>query len=246
MAASSLRDSQMTMARYLRDPGVNPPPQGVERRRLKIYEDLVYNNIEGFISGGFPVLRSLYCDDNWHEMVRCFIDNHRCHSPYFLEISQEYIQFLMEDYQLGASDPVFMVELAHYEWAELALDVSEEELPPPHESLEISGTSIVRLSPVAWVLSYRFPVHRIGPGFQPTEATEPTYLAVYRDRQDSVQFMELNSATARLLELVRDNDGQALSVLLDQLAQELGIAPEALQASGLQQVQEFSERSIII
>ncbi|MCP4827546.1 MAG: DUF2063 domain-containing protein, partial [Proteobacteria bacterium] len=46
----------MIMARYLRDPQNNPPPEDVEQRRLKIYEDLIYNNIEGFISSGFPVL----------------------------------------------------------------------------------------------------------------------------------------------------------------------------------------------
>ena len=83
-----MRDSQLTMARYLRDPAGNPPPEGVEERRLKVYEDLVYNNIEGFISGGFPVLRSLYADADWHGLVRLFIDQHRCRSPYFLEISQ--------------------------------------------------------------------------------------------------------------------------------------------------------------
>ncbi|NND68688.1 MAG: DUF2063 domain-containing protein, partial [Halioglobus sp.] len=120
----------MTMARYLRDPDGNPPPQGVDGRRLKIYRDLIYNNIEGFIRSGFPVLRSLYGDEDWHSMVRQFIDNHRCHSPYFLEISQEFIQFLMEDYSPRPADPPFIAELAHYEWAELALDIAEEELPP--------------------------------------------------------------------------------------------------------------------
>ena len=37
MSASALRDSQMLMARYLRDPQGQPPPEGVEERRLKIY-----------------------------------------------------------------------------------------------------------------------------------------------------------------------------------------------------------------
>jgi len=47
MGAKALHESQMIMARYLRDPQNNPPPAGVEQRRLKIYEDLIYNNIEG-------------------------------------------------------------------------------------------------------------------------------------------------------------------------------------------------------
>ena len=98
MASTGLKDSQMQMARYLRDPTKQPPPAGVESRRLKIYEDLIYNNIEGFLSGGFPVLRSLYSHADWHPLVRTFIDQHRCHTPYFLEISQEFLKFLMEGF----------------------------------------------------------------------------------------------------------------------------------------------------
>ena len=63
----------MIMARYLRDPAHQPPPEDIEPRRLKIYEELVYNNIEGFLSGGFPILRSLYEDADWHGLVCAFI-----------------------------------------------------------------------------------------------------------------------------------------------------------------------------
>ena len=58
MRPVALREQQMSMARHLRDPEHVPGPEGVEARRLKIYQDLIYKNIEGFISGGFPVLRS--------------------------------------------------------------------------------------------------------------------------------------------------------------------------------------------
>jgi len=179
MSALSLRDSQLQMARFLRNPDTEPAPDGIESRRLKIYQDLIYNNIEGFISGGFPVLRSLYSDISWHELVRLFIDGHRCHTPYFLEISQEFINFLMADFTPRECDPPFMAELAHYEWVELALDVSQEEIQcdsvdPDSDPLE--GVPV--LSPLAWILSYQYPVHEIGMDNQPEEAGEPVYLAV--------------------------------------------------------------------
>lgn len=246
MSASTLRDSQMTMARYLRDPQTQPPPAGVEERRLKIYRDLIYNNIEGFIRGGFPVLHSLYQEEDWHGLVRLFIDQHRCHTPYFLEISQEFLGFLLDNFQPRPCDPPFITELAHYEWVELALDVSEEQLPdaqPDTGPLEC----VPRLSPLAWVLNYAYPVHRIGPGcFRPEEAREPTYLAVYRDRSDEVCFMELNAATARLLELVRDNAGSTGAQLLDTLAAELGLDFEALREFGAAQLHDFIEKSVVL
>ena len=243
MSAVTLRESQLAMARYLRDPEQEPAPEGIEERRLKIYRDLIYNNIEGFISGGFPVLRSLYEDDDWHGLVRLFIDQHRCHTPYFLEISQEFLKFLMENFEPRACDPPFIVELAHYEWVELALDVSEDEVA--EASTEDPLAVVPRLSPLAWVLAYQFPVHRIGPSYCPESAEQPTYLAVYRDRQDKVQFIELNAATARLLELVRDNESATGAEILRSLAAELGADEAAVMDFGASQLLEFIANSVV-
>ena len=211
---------------------------------MKIYERLVYNNIESFISGGFPVLRALYDDDAWHALVRAFVDQHSCHTPYFLEISQEFLQFLMRDYQPRDSDPPFLAELAHYEWVELALDISEEELPAAEEAEDILA-AVVRLSPLAWSLRYRFPVHRIGPGFRPAGASEPTYLVVYRNRADQVGFIELNAVTARLLELIRDNTSDTAHTLLDGLATELGQPLEQILVHGGEQLRQLAAKGVI-
>lgn len=246
MSAVSLRDSQLEMARFLRDPQHQSAPQGVEPRRLAIYQRLVYNNIESFISGGFPVLRSLYSDreDDWHALVRQFIDGHRCHTPYFLEISQEFIDFLMNQYQRTEQDPPFMAELAHYEWVELALDVAEAELPAEVMVEEVLA-AVPCLSPLAWLLNYQFPVHRIGPGHQPQEAGEPTYLVVYRDRSDHVQFMELTPATARLLELTRDNRTATAGEILHSLAAELDMPADDVLAFGAGQFEAFIGQAVV-
>ena len=122
MSAPELKASQLEMAAYLRNPEKASAPRGVEERRLKIYRNLIYSNIEGFISGGFPVLRSLYNAEQWEELVRMFMEGHRCKSPYFLEISQEFINFLMSEHTSRDCDPPFLAELAHYEWVELALE----------------------------------------------------------------------------------------------------------------------------
>ena len=245
MSDSALKSSQLSMARYLRNPGRYPPPAGIEPRRLKIYERLVYNNIEGFISGGFPVLRTLYEDAAWHALVRAFIDQHSCHTPYFLEISQEFLQFLMHDYSLQAADPPFIAELAHYEWVELALDISEEVLPPPVVVEDILAAT-VQLSPLAWSLCYRYPVHRIGPAFMPRQVAAPTYLVVYRGRDDKVGFIELNAVTARLLELIRDNTGATAGELLVALADEMAQPHDPILAHGAEQLTQLAARGVVL
>lgn len=244
MTGSALKETQMGMARFLRNPQSEPAPEGIEARRLKIYQDLIYNNIEGFVSGGFPVLRSLYDDLDWHQLVRQFIDNHRCHSPYFLEISQEFLRFLNEGFQPRACDPPFMAELAHYEWVELALDVAEEELPPATDADVLNG--VVTWSPLAWLLSYSFPVHRIGPTERPEKAGEPNYLVVYRNHDDKVKFMELNAATARLAELVRDNQHDTGQMILARLAEEMGMTADALLEFGAQQLNQFQSLGVAL
>jgi uncharacterized protein len=242
--AGNLRDSQMEMARYLRNPQAAEPPADIEPRRLKIYQDLIYNNVEGFISGGFPVLRSLYSDTDWHELVRQFIDVHRCHTPYFLEISQEFIDYLLQHHAPRPCDPPYLAELAHYERVELALDIVQENpvvCRVPDNLLE----AIPRLSPLAWVLSYHYPVHRIGPGFELEDNGSPTFLVVYRNSEDEVKFVELNGATARLLSMAKDNDGQTCRQVLLALARELSAPIETVLEFGEQQLREFYRLGIV-
>src|SRR5690606_27816955 len=109
-----------------------------------------------------------------------------------LDIGREFIDFLQHR-TAGADDPPFLIELAHYEWVELALDINTIDL----DAIEaVSGDLLAQrplLSPLAWPLSYRFPVQRLGPACQPQQPGEqPTWLLVWRNRADAVRFTELN------------------------------------------------------
>lgn len=246
---NSLEQSQQQLTAHIRNPEQVPGPGGIEPRRLKIYSELFYNNIESFLSSGFPVLRGIFSDENWHAMVRDFMLKHRCHTPYFLEITQEFLLYLQESRQLNPTDPVFMQELAHYEWVELALDIAEDELDqlavdPDGDLLE--GLPLV--SPLAWSLSYKYPVHKIGQSYQPQQAPEQaTYLVVYRNLQHTVGFMEANAITARLLELLRSNEVGSGRAALLQLAAEMQ-HPDPLQIveSGLDILQQLGSLDIIL
>jgi len=140
----------------------------------------------------------------------------------FIGIAEEFLEYLSEARREPA-DPPFLLELAHYEWVELALAVDENE-PPPLKVCELSALPdvVVGMSPVAMKLGYKFPVHRIGPAFRPNEPPEsPTYLVVYRDRQDLVRFVEVNSVIHRLLEWVGRNPAATVRQHLMQVADEL-------------------------
>lgn len=245
----SFQQGQQLMTAYLRDPDQQLPPQGIEQRRLDIYKDLIYNNVEGFISGAFPVLRSLYSDSNWHAMVRRFIAEHQSESPYFLEISQEFLKFLPALTAAQEAHPPFMLELAHYEWVELAIDVGEEAQVAQIEAVDDFLSAVPVVSSLAWSLAYQYPVHQIGPGFQPTEISDqPTYLIVYRNREENVQFIESNSVTARLLEMLRDNNGgKSLQQVLIALSREMSLPDDGQIINfGRKLIEDFFALGIII
>lgn len=243
---------------YIRDPKNSSPPEGIESRRVGIYRDLFYQNIESFISNGFPILRSLSNDDYWHVLVRDFMANYRCQSPYFLEISQEFLVYLQEFRQSQKDDLPFMLELAHYEWVELALDTSTVDLSE-YQNKQMyltTGPSLDHrllrqlpiVSPLAWSLAYQFPVHRIGESFQPTEADgNLSYLIVYRNFKDEVNFMEVNSVTARLLEILQVKTAKNGHQVLEQLAQEMRHPqPQQVIDSGLEILKDLFQLNIVV
>ena len=205
---AKLSDIQRAFAANIREPNVYPAPSDIEDRRMKIYRDLFYKNIEGFISSAFPVLRKLYSDTDWHLMVRDFIHRHQSQSPYFLEISEEFLAYLETEREPHQCDPVFTLELARYEWAELALFVAEQDIPDDNVSSDQSLVDhIPVLSPLAWSMVFSYPVHKIGQSFRPESPSEQAVcLVVYRNRQDKVAFLETNPITARLLELCEVNN----------------------------------------
>lgn len=246
---NSLEQSQQQLTAHIRDPEQVDGPKGVEQRRLKIYRELFYNNIEGFISSGFPVLRDIFSDENWHAMVRDFMVKHRCHTPYFLEIAQEFLLYLQQSRDPNASDPAFMQELAHYEWVELALDIAEQDLQ--QIAVDSDGDLLEALplvSPLAWSLVYQYPVHRIGPDNQPQQAPEqPSYLVVYRNAGHEVGFMEANAITARLLELLASGDVGCGRAALLQLAVEMQHPqPDQIVSSGVDILQQLRSLDIIL
>lgn len=214
--------TQQAFAAHLRDPDLHPAPGDIDARRMGIYRYLVYNNIESFLANGFPVLRSISDDQYWHAMARDFIRRHVCHSPYFLDIGKEFLAYLEHERASVAGDVPFLLELAHYEWVELALDVSTETLSPEQLTAVDFLEDHFRVSPLAWSLSYHYPVHRICADFQPTEPPqELTFLVVYRNRHDQVRFLEINAVTARLLQLLEEGDYRGREVF-SILSAELG------------------------
>jgi hypothetical protein len=250
--AGKLAELQMAFAAHLRNPQQFPAPAGLEERRLQIYRDLFFNNVSKLLAGNFPVLKKIYSDAAWRQLIREFYTEHRAHTPLFPELPKEFLRYVQEQRRDRAGDPPFLLELAHYEWVELALsldthDPGEVNADPAGDLLQ----GIPVLSPLAWPLAYTFPVHRIGPEFQPQHPpAEPTRLLAWRNRSDQVKFMEINPVTWLLLEKLQgaleNEQGSGLDILRA-IAGEIGHAdPQQVIEHGKQLLQDLFQRDVIL
>ncbi|MBT8048151.1 MAG: putative DNA-binding domain-containing protein [Gammaproteobacteria bacterium] len=244
-----LQKLQDSFAAHIRDPKNNAAPDGIEDRRMKIYRELFFNNIQSLLASNFPVLRALYGENGWKKLIREFYSEHRCQTPLFPEVAKEFLRYLQDGRESGPEDPGFLLELAHYEWVELALSIDEREIEDiPAKSVGNLLDETPVLSPLAWPLSYRYPVHRIKPGYQPTEPPEEaTHLLVYRNRDGAVKFMQLNDVSRLLLEFMQKNSGAAGRQLLLQVSEAIGHPdPAQVISAGKQLLEDWNRKDILL
>lgn len=233
-APTRLRAQQVELTAHLRDPDAVPAPEALEPRRVAVYRDLVFNNVESLLAGNFPVIRALHDDEGWRALVRGFLREHRARTPLFTELAREFQRYLADRADRDDTLAPWLPELAHYEWVELALQILEvtPEAMAAGDADLLAGAPV--LSPLAWPLAYRWPVHRIGPAARPdVPPAQPTLLMARREPQGEVRFSELSPLAFRLLQRLAEHPDRTGRGHLLALAQEAGAADvEAFVAQG--------------
>ncbi|MCY3857637.1 MAG: putative DNA-binding domain-containing protein [Gammaproteobacteria bacterium] len=193
---------QLDFAAHIRNPELNPIPDGIEPRRMAIYNRLFYNNIESFCSMRFERTKKILGEERWNGMIRDFVHRHQCKSPYFAQISEEFIAYLAMD-RSKMSDPPFLVELCHYEWLPLYFDRMVGVLPSYKPCADPLGTKL-KTSELSLVRRYVWPVNKISVDSQPVEPPEkPTWALGFRNRADKVDVKHVDAFTANLVETLR-------------------------------------------
>lgn len=240
---------QFEFAAHIRDPEHVPAPEGIEDRRMGIYRKLFFNNLRNLLGGMFPVIRKIVSDDKWDSLIRLFMQRHQAETPYFLQLPQEFLSFLQNEYELQDDDFPFLVELAHYEYIEIALSISEEE--NDLSGVDPAGDLVANVpvkSLLSWMYAYSYPVHRITSEFLPDQpAEQPVFLAIYRRADDKVRFLELNPVSAGLLEAIEQNESnQTGEDLLRTLAAQINYPDiDALIQHGAAALEEMRQLEIL-
>jgi len=241
------RAKQAEFAAYIRDPDNHRPPADVDPQRMAMYHELFFNNIDSTLSSNFPVLRKILSEPQWLRLTQHFYANHRCRTPHFSEIAEEFLDYLQN--RNSPEDYPFLLELAHYEWVEMALSIATARVSLADSAfIEALPQPQIRLSPLAWPLAYQFPVQRISPEFLPETAPEqPTYLIVYRDQADEVHFLHSTALIFRLLQILEEHQNISGVACLQQLAAETPhLDPELLFTEGVKIFRDLASKGIVI
>jgi uncharacterized protein len=237
MSAVKLQGFQSGFAKHLRSPSRVKRPAGVPLRPAKIYQELLFNNICGFVDSCFPVAKSLFPEVRWRRLCRSFFQDWPSHTPYFSRIPEQFVRF-MQAKHTALRVPAYLPELLHYEWLELEVDTAADQPAGSLSSRRLSLNSCVRYARFQW------PVHRIGTAYRPRKPS-PTVLVVHRNAEHAVKFIEINEITAQLLDIFADGP-QTAQDALKLLAKRMGQAnPDSLQIHGRQLLAGFIQQDII-
>jgi len=204
MSVPAFQQYQAEFTGHIRDPKTVARPKGAAERGMKVYAEIVFNNMDETLATCFPVVRKVLGVRRWARLVRAFMAEHRCTTPWFRQIPEELLGWLETSPKAVEDLPTFLLSLAHYEWIELAIAVSDatlEAASDPDGDL-LAGQPV--LAPALALLQYAYPVHHISPRFKPTQPLgQPVHLLVFRDPADEVRFIELNPVSACLLGLLQ-------------------------------------------
>lgn len=243
MGALDFQYFQQAFAKHVRDPHRAPRPAGVPQRRMAVYNELLFNNMTGFLDTCFPVCRATLGEVRWRRLNRSFFRDWKSHTPWFREIPREFVCYLQAG-GIRQALPVWLTDLAHYEWAELAVEVMDCPLPQHDPAGDLMQRPVV-LNPAMLDLDYAWPVQRIGPRYRPRKA-QATHMLVFRDGGDAVQFVQTNPVTARLVALLADGQTSG-EAACRRIAEELQHpAPELLIAYGADLLRDFRRQGIVL
>ncbi len=234
---------------HLRNPLQQPLPTGFAQQGVAIYVDLLYNKFNDSLTTCFPVTHAILGEKAWQQLLKSFIARHRCLSPYYRQIPDEFIQYLQTEW-VNHTGLAYLLELAHFEWIELILAIAEAEPVIPFES-EVNDWLNCHpvFTPVLQLLHYAYPVQCINENYQATMPPEQaTHILGFRDKEDAVQFIELNPATARLVDILQNtDDSYTVGEAIQQIAAELQHPePSALFAFGVATLADLMQQSAIL
>lgn len=251
MAAKEKEDFkalQKAFARHLRSPSQHRFDHGIEPRRVKVYQDLIRNNLRSFLNSAFPVTPKAIGQAAWDALIADFQASHYCSSPYFTDISAAFVDYISAQSATACVAYPYIKALVHYERVEV--DVALRGTPEAERIVTpaVATSTALALNPSALILNYQYPVHEISEKHQPhAPLAEGQLLVVYKNTKAKVCFLALNPLTAMLLNHLQKHGPLHCAELVQHMSGALPDLPAAQIEAGLTEtLQAFCENELVL
>ncbi len=243
----SFQQYQQVFTAHIRDPLNKPRPKNVKTKGMEVYKEIVFNNLFESVSACFPVAQKVIGKRAWLKLVRGFFREHSSSTPIFRKIPEEFLAYLSNMNALTPeSFPPYLVSLCHYEWVELLVSTMTDEIDirvmDPLGDLRKNQPAFAHSMQL---LNYEYAVQKISPRYKPKEQVN-TQLLVYRNAEFEVKFVELNTITYRLIEILKQEEvdcEQALTMLAKEINQP---QTESIIQFGLNILEDLRNQGIIL
>jgi hypothetical protein len=243
----SFQQYQQAFTAHIRDPRNQPRPKNVKAKGMNVYKEIVFNNLFESVSACFPVAQNVIGKRAWLKLVRGFLREHSSSTPIFRKIPEEFLAYLSNMNALAPeSFPPYLTSLCHYEWVELLVSTMADEA----DKRVINAIGDLRLNQPIFahtmqLLNYEYAVQKISPRYKPTEKVN-TQLLIYRNADFEVKFIELNTVTYRLIEILKQEKAyceQALTMLAKEINQP---QTESIIQFGLAILEDLRSQGVIL
>ena len=175
-------------------------PDYLPQKNLHIYAQLIFNNINSSLKACFPICYSISKKNYWEVLVRKFMKEYKCENQMFKDIPEQFLQWLNNQThksEIKKLIPVFFIELAHYEWIEMAISIAPDnnteykiiENLKTQNNYPWLSTNFV-LSDAWTIVDYYYDVHLINKKYQPKiKKEQANYFLIFRDKNAQVKFI---------------------------------------------------------
>jgi hypothetical protein len=243
----SFQQYQQAFTAHIRDSLNHPKPKDAKTNGMDVYKEIVFNNLFESVSACFPVAQKVIGKRAWLKLVRGFFREHSSSTPIFRKIPEEFLAYLSNINALTpATFPPYLTSLCHYEWVELLVSTMMDET----DKRDINAIGDLRMNQPVFahtmqLLNYEYAVQKISPRYKPNQKVN-TQLLVYRNTEFEVKFIELNTITYRLIEILNKekvNCEQALTMLAKEINQP---QTESLIQFGLDILEDLRNQGVIL
>lgn len=200
---------------------------GTIKDRLSNYRRLIHTIIWEALSDAYPITRSMLSVPQWEELVDDFISNNRVSEPQLYKMPFALIAFVVKnDYPKRFSIP-YLHDLLTFEWLEIEVHTMKDELEINFNPNGDFMNEQIVFNPYQRIISLEYPIHLLR-NQDITKYKGSYFFNVYREKNGTVQYMEINAFTANLIQqLMMHTSSYSVNQLMITILNDLNVEMKA-------------------